>query len=157
MPKKIRSKRSTSRLNSMRIRSKPISIHLKYCNIRSKGFYIRSPTRSVRSKNCNRHLNGFDIRSKGEIAVNISASIKVQVTDSIGNHSQETRKAASGVTHVRKQQSNQEAFITPTCTLQKRSNMIYPLINLMATHTHWKHKYTALLYSGSANDLSFFL
>ena len=70
-PKKIRSKHSTNRLNSLHIRLKYISIYLKYCGIRSNSSDIRSNNFSIR-------LSGFPSVCQLEVSVwRTAASIRM--------------------------------------------------------------------------------
>ena len=52
-------------------------------------------------------------------------------------------RVASGTTHVQIHLPSHETFTTVTCMSQRSSSMTHPMIMIAASHTPWKHKYTA--------------
>ena len=52
-------------------------------------------------------------------------------------------RVASDMNHVQIHLPSHETFTTLTCMSQRSSNMTYPMIMIEASHTPWKHNYTA--------------
>ena len=53
-------------------------------------------------------------------------------------------RVVSGTTHMQIHLPSHKTFTTPTCMSQRSCNMTHPMIMIVASHTPWKHKYTAL-------------